>query len=66
MDFRYVGSATMLPSNEMEYQDIMKILQTYSPSKEVEREFVVPGKTGSKATIAVKDKQYVMTLIGGD
>ena len=56
----------MLPSNEMEYQDIMKILQTHSPSKEVEREFAVPGKIGPEASIAVKDKQYVMTLIDGD
>ena len=47
----------------------MKILehfQTYSPSKEVEREFAVSGKTGPEATITIKDKQYAMTLIGGD
>ena len=53
----------------MEYQDMMKILehvQTYAPSKEVEREFTVPGKTGSEATITITDKQYAMTLIGGD
>ena len=53
----------------MEYQDTMKILehvQAYSPSKEVERKFAVPGKTGPEATITIKDKQYAMTLIGGD
>ena len=59
----------MLLFNEMEYQDMMKILehfQPYSPSKDVEREFAVPGKTGPKAKITIKDKQYTMMLIGGD
>jgi L1 cell adhesion molecule like protein len=59
----------VLPFNEIEYQDMMKILehiQTYSPSKQVEREFAVPGKTGEEATISIKDKQYAMTLVGGD
>lgn len=48
-----------LPFNEMGYQNIMKILehvQIYTPSKKVERERVVPGKTGSEATITIKGK----------
>ena len=59
----------MLPFSEMEYQDMMKILehfQGYSPSKDMERHFTVPGKTGPEGTITIKDKQYAMTLVGGD
>ena len=53
----------------MKYEEIIQVLehiQRYSPFKEVERELVVPNPTGQDTVIKIKDKQYAMTLVGGD
>ena len=53
----------------MKYEEIIQALehiQQYSPSKEVERELVIPNQTGRDTVIKLKDKQYTMTLVGGD
>ena len=53
----------------MQYEEIIPALehiQQYYPYKEVERELVVPNPTGEDTVIKLKDKQYAMTLVGGD
>ena len=55
----------MLPYSETKYEDMMKALehiQKYVPFKNVERELPVPGQDAA----TFQDKDYVMTLIGGD
>ena len=53
----------------MYYEEIIQALehiQRYSPSKEVEREIVIPNHNGPDTVMKLKDKQYAMTLVGGD
>ena len=55
----------MLPYNETAYEDMIEILkhvQKYVPSKNVERKFVLPNKD----TVSYKEEHYAVTLIGGD
>lgn len=53
----------------MDYEDMIKALehiQGYAPSKEIERELLIPSRTGPDTVMKLEDRQYVMTLVGGD
>ena len=59
----------VLPHSEINYEDMIKVLeivQGYAPSTDVERELVVPDQSGGATTIRLDDKQYAVTLVGGD
>ena len=58
----------VLPYDEMYYEDMIKALehiQHYAPSKEVERELMVPSQTGLE-TVKLKEKKFSTTIVGGD
>lgn len=59
----------MLPYNEIEYSDMMKIMehiQGYVPSKKVETEIEVPNPGGQSSVLKMEDDQFITTLVGGD
>ena len=59
----------VLPHSEINYEDVIKVLeivQGYAPSIDVERELVVPDQSDGATTIRLEDKQYAVSLVGGD
>ena len=59
----------VLPYNEIEYSDMMKIMenvQGYLPSTKITRELEVPNPGGQNRVLKMEDDQFVTTLIGGD
>ena len=56
----------VLPKNKTKYEDMMDILQhlqSYVPSKHVQKEMSVPGR---EEAVTLDDQEFATTLMGGD
>ena len=45
---------------------VLEVVQGYAPLIDVKKGFVVPDQSGDATTIRLEDKEYAVTLVGGD